>query len=250
MTTETGQYYQPVLSLKIKGAEYAHLVHEVGVTSDLRGKADNCVVVLSNPGVEIARGDSLQIKWGYQGGDLTEIFRGVVRDYSESDPLTVLGINYNTILNQQRITQTFQDETASGIIKAVLSGTGLGLEIEECRVEIARLPFPFTTLRECLDTITTIVKRDTNEEYFDYIREGIFHWGRKNLTQSSVFSFLTGVNIISWHKKEDGLSELFTLLTPVRHSQIVSIDGENYFVEKAEYLWINGGRTRLGVHLC
>jgi len=250
MTTDTGQYYQPLLSVKIGGEERASLVHEMGIQSDLRGKSDTCVVVLSNQRLEINRGDALQIKWGYRGGDLTEIFRGVVRDSSESDPLTVLGIDYNTILNQQRISQTFQSETASGIVKAIMAGTGLGLEIEECAVEIARLPFPYTTLRECLDTVAAIVKKETDEEYFEYIREGIFHWGRKNLTQSSVFSILTGVNIISWHKKENGLSELFTLLTPVRHSQIVSIDGENYFVEKAEYLWMRGGRTRLGVHLC
>jgi len=250
MTTETGQYYQPVLSLKIKGEEYASFVHEMGVKSDLCGKADTCVVVLSKQGLEINRGDALQIKWGYAGGDLTEIFRGVVRDTSESDPLTVLGINYNTILNQQKLTQTFQNETASGIIKAVLSGTGLELEIEECDLEIERLPFSYGTLRECLDTVTAIVKRESGEEYFDYIREGVFHWGKKNLTQSPGFAFSTGVNIISFEKREEGLSELFTLLTPVRHSQIVTIDGENYFVEKVNYLWLRGGRSRLWVHPC
>jgi len=75
MTTETGQYYQPCLSVKIGSEEYAHLVHEMGVTSDLCGKADTCIVILSNPGVEIARGDSIQMKWGYNGGNMTEIFR-------------------------------------------------------------------------------------------------------------------------------------------------------------------------------
>ena len=49
---------------------------------------------------------------------------------------------------------------------------------------------------------------------------------------------------------EDGLSELLTMISPVQHSQVIQIDGDNYFVERVNYRWNNGGRTLLGIHPC
>jgi len=242
-------YLNPVIDVTLAGKTVSPLVSRLGVVSDLLGKADTCVVMIADYGrsvVEaIGQGDPLIIKWGYAGEELTEIFRGVVRSVGIADPVVVHGIDYNAILNGKCVQVTFEDETAAGIIWAVLADTGLGLDIEDCQLEINRLPFFNRTVRECIDAVTDLVKSETGEEYFDYIREGAFHWGMKDVSGSPVHSFRMGVNIIRQEARQGGLSFMETLVAPVRHSEIIEVDGEKCFVMKVEYIWESGGRTRI-----
>ena len=244
--------FKPEINILVNGVDYSLFTAEFSVLSDLRCKADTCRIALEDHegtrGEAIAKGDSLTLKWGYEGGALTEIFRGVVLDSNHSDPLIIRGIDYNTILNAEKILQTYQDDTVNGIMKAILNSAGLELDIEDCEMVIDRIPFFNRTVRECIDSLTAIANRETGEEYFDYIRGGVFHWEQKDLEGEPTAIFTTGVNIIDFQLNEEGLSELLTMISPVQHSQIIQIDGEDYFVEKAEYIWHDGGRTRMGVH--
>jgi len=254
MTNTIPNFFKPVINVAVNGVDYSLATAEFTVNSDLRGKADSCRITLEDQdgsrGDSFIKGNALEIQWGYEGGSLTRIFQGVVLDSNHSNPLEIRGIDYNTLLNAVKIKQTYQDDTVSGIMKAFMIWSGLELEIEDCEVEVDRIPFFNCTLRECVDSMTAIANWETGEEYFDYIRDGIFRWGRKDLEHAPVAVFTTGVNIIDFQLNEEGLSELLTMISPVQHSQVIQIDGANYFVEKVEYVWKNGGRTRLGVHLC
>ncbi len=254
MAENIPNFFKPVIKALVNEVDYSPFTAEFSVISDLRGKADTCRMALEDHqgtrGEAIAKGNYLSISWGYEGGALTEIFRGVVLDSNHSDPLIIRGIDFNTVLNATKILQTYQDDTISGIMKAVMGNTGLRIMIEDCGVVIDQIPFFNRTVRECIDSLTTIADRETGEEHFDYIREGVFHWGRKDLQQEPAAVFTTGVNIINFQLNEDGLSELLTMISPIQHSQVIEINGEDYFVEKIEYTWSNGGRTRMGLHLC
>jgi len=242
-------YLNPVIDVTLAIKPIAPLVSRLGVVSDLLGKADTCVVMVADYGRSLARsvkqGDPLIIKWGYAGEELVEIFRGVVRSVGIADPVVVRGIDYNTILNSKRVQVTFEEETAAGIIRAVLADTGLGLDVEDCQLQIDRLPFFNRTVRECVDAVTDLVRRETGEEYFDYIRDGVFHWGKKDTSGSPVQAFRMGVNIIRQDASQDGISFIETLVVPVRHSEIIEVDAVKCFVVKVEYIWESGGRTRI-----
>ena len=251
MAENIPNFFKPIINLRINDSDFSLSLAEFSVNSDLRGKADTCRIMLEDHAgalsEAIAKGNPLIINWGYEGNLLTEIFRGVVLDNNHAVPLEIRGIDYNAILNAVKIKQTYQDDTIKGIMKAVLNGAGLELAIEDCNVVMDRIPFFNCTIRECVDSLTKIANRETGDEYFDYVRDGIFHWGRKDLNQSPSAVFETALNIIDFKLNENGLSELLTMIYPVRHSQVIQIDGENYFVEKAEYVWHNGGRTLLSV---
>ncbi|MDP8240512.1 MAG: hypothetical protein P9X24_15580 [Candidatus Hatepunaea meridiana] len=242
-------YFNPVIDVTLTMKQISPLVSRLGVVSDLLGKADTCVVMVADYGRSLSRsvkqGDPLIIKWGYAGEELVDIFRGVVRSVGIADPVVIRGIDYNTILNDKRVQVTFEEETVSGIIRAVLADTGIELDIDDCEFEIDRLPFFNRTVRECVDTVTDLVRRESGEYYFDYIRDGVFHWGTKNISGSPVHAFRMGVNIIRQEACQDGLSFIETLVVPVRHSEIIEVNDERCFVVKAEYLWEGGGRTRL-----
>ena len=249
-TTSTA-FLNPVLEALIKGQPVGRFVSRLAVNSDRRSPADTGVVILAGAdGKTIARGDSLRVRWGYAGSDLTEIFRGFVREVGVTGQVVVRGIDYGAILNARRVTVTFEDETATGIAKALLAGTGLGLELEECDVVIDRLPLFDQTIREGLEAVKEFLLRETGEEFGDYIREGTFHWGRKDLAQSPVHEFRSGIDVISFEPTPDGLKLLETMVVPVRHSEVVTIDGDRFFVLKADYLWDSGGRTRLWCEPC
>ncbi len=242
-------YLSPVIDVTLAGRAIGLLTARLGVTSDLCGKADTCILLIADGkgelGGALQRGDHLIVRWGYAGENLTEIFRGVVRGVGLSDPLVIRGIDYNAILNSKRILMTFEDETAAGIIQAVMANTGLGLDVEDCELEIDRLPFFDRTVRECVDAVTELVRRKTGDEYFNYIREGVFYWGMKDVTRSPVHSFRMGVNIIRQEACQDGISFIETLVVPVRHSEVIEVDGEKCFVVRIEYIWESGGRTRI-----
>ena len=242
-------YLNPVINVTLAGKPIAPFTARFGIVSDLHGKADTCVVMVADISRSLVeatqQGDPLVIEWGYAGEELTEIFRGVVREVGIADPVVIRGIDYNTILNNKRVRMTFEEETAAGIIRAIMADTGLELNLDNCEIEIERMPFFNRTVRECIDTVTDFVKRESGEDYFDYIRDGVFHWGIKDTSGSPVHTFRMGVNIIRQETCQDGLSFIETLVVPVRHSEIIEVNDERCFVVKAEYLWEGGGRTRL-----
>jgi len=240
----TYPYLNPVIDVKFDGRPLSVFTSRFEVTSDLNGKADTCLVQVAGYAGKFSRGDSIVLKWGYAGEDLTEIFRGVVTGVSDNDPVVITGIDYNCVLNSKRINMTFEDETASGVIQAVMANSGLRLSVEDCPFEIERLPFFSLTIRECVDKVTDIVRRETGDQFYYYISEGVFHWGPKDLSQSPVHSFETGVNIIR-AERVGNLTMLETMVVPVQHSDIIEVDGDNQFIVKAEYLWDSGGRTKL-----
>ena len=241
--------FAPVVDVTLAGTPVGMIVSGFNVISGLEEKADTCVLELADyrrliTG-SVKRGDALLIKWGYAGEELTEIFRGVVRSMGVDDPVIIRGIDYNTILNNKRIQMTFEDETASGMAKAVMAGSGLGLDIEECDIIIDRLPLFNRTLRECIDSITQLVEQEKGEACSDYIRDGIFHWGKKDYSGEAQQAFRIGVNIIRQEICANGLGYLETLVSPVKHSEIIEVEAESQFVVKVEYLWQAGGRTRI-----
>ena len=239
----------PELNVTLAGTPIGRIVSGFTVTSALREKADTCVLKLADYGRiltgSIKRGDPLKIKWGYAGEELTEIFRGVIRSVGVDDPVIIRGIDYNAILNSQNIRMTFEDETASGIVKAVMAGSGLGLDIEDCDIVIDRLPLFNRSLREAVDAVTKIVKRESGEQYCDYIREGTLHWCTKKMDSEAQRAFRMGVTIVRQEIVSDGLEFIETLVSPVKHSEIIEVEGKRQFVVKVEYLWDEGGRTRI-----
>ena len=239
----------PMIEVTLAGLAIGSIVASFEVSSSLYEKADICILRLADYGRLFTgaakRGDQLTIKWGYSGEPLVEIFRGVVRSIGVDDPVIVRGIDYNTILNSKRVQMTFEDETASGIIRAVMAGTGLGFDIEDCDMEIDRLPFFNRTIRECIDEVSEIVRHETGEQYYDYIREGIFRWSKKNMSAEARSAFRMGVNIIRQDILSDVLGFIETLVSPVRHSEIIEVENELQFVTRVEYKWEGGGRTRI-----
>ncbi len=241
--------FAPVVDVTLAGTSVGRIVSGITVTSSLEEKADTCVLKLADYGRFLTgstkRGDPLIIKWGYTDEELTEIFRGVVRSVGIDDPVVIRGIDYITILNSRRIRMTFKDETASGIVKTVMAGAGLELEVEDCELVIDRLPLFNRTLREAIDAVTEIVKRESDELYFDYIRDGVFHWAKKDYSGEAKLAFRMGVNIIRQEIIADGLGYIETLVSPVKHSEIIEVEGKRQFVVKVEYVWEDGGRTRI-----
>ena len=246
---ETAYHTSPVIDVTLAGTPVTPIVARFDVTSCLLEKAETVVLELADYNRiitgSVKRGDPLIIKWGYVGEELVEIFRGVVNSVGLDDPVIIRGIDYNAILNSKRVQMTFEDETASGLIWAVMADTGLGLEIEECVVEIDRLPLFNQTLRDSLNTISEIARKESGEQYYDYIREGIFHWEKKDISGEAQCAFMMGFNIIRQEVCPDGLEFIETLVSPIRHSEIIEVEGERQFVVKVEYLWEGGGRTRI-----
>lgn len=225
------------------------------VLSDLQATADTATVrledLLSEISGTIHRGDPITLGWGTNSSNKFEIFAGVVRDVDSSrDPLILRCIDYNTILASRRVSITFQDETAEGIVQALLADTGLTVEAEDSGIEFERLPLFNVTLREAIDSISNSVRRKTGVQWYDYIREGVFHWGQADHEQDPVHSFRSGVDVIRFDRSIKGFSTLASLIVPVRHSETVLVDGEKYFVMNAQYRWQDGGRTTLGLEKC
>jgi len=254
MAAKPAAFLNPVVEVGLAGRAVGRIVALLEVSSDRRGPADACLLRVTDPkgelGRSLMRGYPLRIAWGYAGESLTEIFRGVVRETDACDPLTIRGIDYNAVLNAKRVTMTFEDETATGLVRALLAGTGLGLEVEECDVVIDRLPLFNRTLREAIESVTNIIRRESGEQFGNYIREGTFHWGKKRIEGKPVHDFRSGVNVIGLEKSPDGLTILRTLVVPVRHSDVVTIDNDRFFVLSVEYAWRNGGRTTLWCEPC
>lgn len=242
-------YLNPLIRVTAKGEEIGHYVAKFGVISDVREKADTSVLMVSDLGGRLEallqRGDPLIIAWGYAGEELTEIFRGVIREIGSSGRLVIRGIDRNVRLNTIRVNTTFQGETISGIVKAILSPSNFELKIDECDAMPECFPGFGRSVRECLDELNQIAICETGEEYCDYIRGGVFSWGRRQKEGKSVMAFESGVNLIRSEPAGGELTMLETMVVPVQHSQLIEVEGERRYVLRCEYFWDGGGRTRI-----
>jgi len=246
---------RPRISVLIGGIEYASSVQSFTVTADLREPAVTCELLfedlLRTRVGQIQRALPLTFAWGYDGESMQRVFQGVVRDVDDGrNPLRVQGIDFNTLLAAKRITATYQDESAEGILRAVLANTGLSVQAESSGVQIDRLPLFNVTLRDAMDTLTAMVRKQTGQPWYDFIRDGVFHWGPPNYSQDPAHAFRTGVDVLAFRKASAGLSALETLIVPVNTADVVTVDGFGYFVIRAEYRWLDGGRMVLGLEAC
>jgi len=246
---------RPRISVLIEGSDFAPSVQSFTVVADLREPAVTVDLAIEDllkaKGPQIKRGMPLKVFWGYSTDAMIELFRGVVRDVDGArSPLQVKGIDYNAILAAKRITATYQDETAEGIIRAILAELGLMVDAVESGMVIDRLPFFNVTLREAVGTVTAMVRKQSGESWYDHIRNGVLHWGPPDYDQQPVHAFRTGVDVLAFRRSEAGLSTLTSLIVPVQTAQIVTVDGDRFHVIRSEYRWCDGGRTILGLEDC
>lgn len=246
---------RPRISVLIDGNEYATSIQSFAVVADLRERAVTVELAIEDllkaKGSQIRRGMPLKVLWEYSSDAMTELFCGVVRDVDGArSPLRVKGIDYNTILAAKRITATYQDETAEGIIRAILAESSLAVDAAESGVVIDRLPLFNVTLREAVDTVTGMVSKQTVESWYDYIRDGVFHWGTPDYDQQPVHAFRTGADVLAFRKSEAVQRSLISLIVPVQTAQVVTVDSDSFHVVRAEYRWRDGGRTVLGLEQC
>lgn len=247
-------YKQPRLEVWCNGVDLGPFCANMSLKTDLREPSDRLTLAIADFDRSLQqytrRGAPLSVLWGFDG-ERTELFRGVVKDADNgANPLRIQGIDYNTKLNATKIRRTFQDETADGVIKAILAGTGFATEVQASSVEIERLPFFSITARQAIDTVTTLHNAEADEPFFDYIRKGCIYWGAKDTSQAPAAEFCSGFDVIRFEESESGLFSLHTFVTSALHSQVVTIDGERFFVVRAKYTWRNGGRALLGLEPC
>jgi hypothetical protein len=242
-------YLNPVIKVTAAGQEIGPYTAKFGVASDVREKADTCTLMVSDTGRRLEgslkRGDPIVIAWGYTGEELTEIFRGVIREIGSVGSLVIRGIDENVRLNSVRVNTTFHNETIAGIVKAIMPPLPFELKIDQCDATPDCFPGFGRTVRECLDELNQIALRETGEAYFDYIRGGVFNWGRKRTDGKPVMSFESGVNLIRLEPAGGELTMLETMVAPVQHSQVIEVDNKRRYVLRCEYFWDGGGRTRI-----
>ena len=192
---------------------------------------------------DLTKGDPIKISWGYDE-NYEDLFEGVISSINvQKEDVTLKALDYSVVFNSIFISQTFMEETASNILKSVLSESNLTLEIEESNLTYKVFPIFNESATSVLQKITKDVEKETAVPQVYFTRGDIFNWKSLDITTTPVMSFTTGENIIEW---VEGKS-LTTLIVPVFSGDIITINESEYLVESAKYIWDKGGRTTLGV---
>ena len=223
------------------------------LSSSLYGGMDSFSLVFRDVDNTIApdltKGDPIEVSWGYLpaiyvNDDYQELFVGVLSSIRvEKENVTLKALDYSVGFNSIIISQTFVEETASNILKTVLSESNLTLEIEESDLTYKVFPIFNESAASVLQKITKDVEKETAVPQVYFMRGDIFNWKSLDITTTPVMSFTTGENIIEWVEGKT----LTTLIVPVFTGDIVTINESEYLVESAKYIWDKGGRTTFGV---
>lgn len=191
----------------------------------------------------LTKGDPIKISWGYDE-NYEDLFEGVISSINvQKEDVTLKALDYSVVFNSISVSQTFVEETASNILKSVLSESNLLLEIEESDLTYKVFPIFNESAFSVLQKITKDVEKETAVPQVYFMRGDIFNWKSLDITTTPVMSFTTGENIIEWVEGKT----LTTLIVPVFTGDIVTINESEYLVESAKYIWDKGGRTTLGV---
>ena len=217
------------------------------LSSSLYGGMDSFSLVFRDVDNTIApdltKGDPIKISWGYDE-NYEDLFEGVISSINvQKEDVTLKALDYSVVFNSIFISQTFMEETASNILKTVLSESNLTLEIEESDLTYKVFPIFNESAASVLQKITKDVEKETAVPQVYFMRGDIFNWKSLDITTTPVMSFTTGENIIEWVEGKT----LTTLIVPVFTGDIVTINESEYLVESAKYIWDKGGRTTFGV---
>ena len=220
--------------------------------------ADSGRLVLSDPeetlAPTLARGQKAVIRWGYQDDPaLTTIFDGLVRAVQPDGLQVALElIDYQAVLQApgRRITRTWEYVTPAELAGDLIAGSGLTLQATVPGTEIDRFPVHHLTPKEALQQLCTWLGRQTGEEIRFHVRAGSLVLAPPDPGQAPVLALETGVNLIDRRPGNLGMTRVETLVAPVLHGQVVTVDGARFFVEETHYRWNSGGRTLLQVVPC
>ena len=192
---------------------------------------------------DLTKGDPIKISWGYDE-NYEDLFEGVISSINvQKEDVTLKALDYSVGFNSISVSQTFVEETASNILKTVLSESNLTLEIEESDLTYKVFPIFNESAASILQKITKDVEKETAVPQVYFMRGDIFNWKSLDITTTPVMRFTTGENIIEWVEGKT----LTSLIVPVFTGDIVTINESEYLVESAKYIWDKGGRTTLGV---
>ena len=192
---------------------------------------------------DLTKGDPIKISWGYDE-NYEDLFEGVISSINvQKENVTLKALDYSVGFNSIFISQTFVEETASNILKTVLSESNLTLEIEESDLTYKVFPIFNESAASILQKITKDVEKETAVPQVYFTRGDIFNWKSLDITTTPVMRFTTGENIIEWVEGKT----LTSLIVPVFTGDIVTINESEYLVESAKYIWDKGGRTTFGV---
>lgn len=137
----------------------------------------------------LSKGLSIAIRWGYDE-NFNELFYGVITSINpQQQDVTVKALDHSVVLNSIMISQTFVEETASNVLSAVLSDSGLTLEIEESDLEYEVFPI----FNESATSVVQKISRDesihTGVPQVSYARGKTFNWKALDTTAIPVFEF-------------------------------------------------------------
>lgn len=191
----------------------------------------------------LTKGNPIKISWGYDD-DYHELFEGVSSSINtEKEEVTLKALDYSVGFNSIFISKTFVDETATNILKTILTESNLTLEIEESDLTYKVFPIFNESAYSILQKITGDVEKETAVPQVYFTRGKTFTWKSLDITTTPVMTFTISENIIEWVEGK----KLITFIVPVLTGDVVTINGFEYLVESAAYRWDSGGRTVLGV---
>lgn len=243
----------PLFEVTWKNQLIDPIVAAFHIISQATNTADGGHVLLQDPegliAPQVRAGDAIRVRWGYQeDAALTRIFHGVARDVQASGLQTLVHlIDWQTLLQARcrAITRTWDQSTPAEIAGDLIAGTGLTLVARAPALTIDRFPVHGLTPKEALLQLVQWVRRETGTELRFHVRDGQLVLAEPDRGQAAVHAIETGVNLIDQRPGRLGMLEVETLVAPVLHSQVVTIDGVRFFVEEASYRWAAGGRLVL-----
>lgn len=248
----------PAFEVEHAGQRIDAAVVGFSVSTHGQDAADSGQVLVADPDGDLApgflRGSRVKIRWGYLADtQLTSIFDGLVRAVHPAGQQVALElIDFQGVLQapSRRIVRTWEQVSPAELAGDLLAGTGITLQATVPDLTIDRFPVNSLTPREALQQLVAWLRAETGEGYRSHIRDGKLVLGLPDHSQAAVLDLETGVNLIDRRPGKEGRLQVETLVAPVLHSQVITVDGLRFYVEEARYRWENGGRTILQVVPC
>ena len=218
--------------------------------------ADLAVLRLQDPEGALVprmkRGDRIRIRVGYvDDRTLPEIFDGLIRSIEPRGLQTsVEALDWQAALQARRVVRTWEHAAPAEILTDLLGGTGLTLEATVPALELDRFPVHDLTIVQAIRQLLQRVEAETGAACRFFVRAGKLVVAPANEAQPAAAAFVTGETIVHQRPGKLGRQVLETLIAPVQHDQVVTIDGARWFVDEATWTWGTGGRLLLQVWPC
>lgn len=224
------EYIGPYFDIEINGNSIKKL-NSLNYVSSRLNPVDVARIKIPTINNDFEIGQDIVIKLGYKNKGLWQLLKGKLYNVIPQKQIEFLCKDKMADLKNTKIKKTFRNCAPQDILQYSLNKAGINYSLSS---KSFTKKHHFVSKNKDIITLTKLINQTWDLNYHFYIDEDTFIWGAweesPRYSQTEIFKFEYGKNIINLKPNEDGTGIIKTVPFPfIKHSHLIKIIDKRFW---------------------